>query len=47
MIEVVTLKVQNSALNVIGVEVEMPFKEKSTKGTKVKYFTSVSFTLTS
>lgn len=41
----VTIKVQNSALNVIGVEVEMPFKGLSRKATKTKYFTTVSFTL--
>jgi uncharacterized GH25 family protein len=41
----VTLKVQNNALNVIGVETEMPFKEKNSKATRKKYFTTVSFTL--
>ena len=43
----VTIKVQNNALNVIGAETEIPFKEKTIKGTKTKYFTTVSFTLPS
>ena len=32
-------------LNVIGLETTIPFKEKSIKGTRAKYFTTVSFTL--
>lgn len=41
----VTVKVANNALNVIGVETTIPFEEKTPKGTRAKYFTTVSFTL--